>query len=236
MAARAPASEWLDHGAGECPRCGVPYAPLQEYCLECGLRLPEDDGPAGTWAGRGRPAGHAWAWPVLVALVVAVLSLAAVLAARLADDSTAEALIATTGAPPFVPATEPPPVASQPLPTLPTPRPQTTATAQTPKRAPAPRGELVEWPAGRDGWTLVLASYPTATGRETATSRAKAASEAGLPRVGVLDSSEFASLHPGYLVVFSGVYDSQAEAEDALADATSKGYSAAYTREIAAAR
>ena len=34
----------------------------------------------------------------------------------------------------------------------------------------------------------------------------------GLPAVGVLDSSQYASLQPGYFVVFSGIYDSQAEA------------------------
>jgi hypothetical protein len=35
----------------------------------------------------------------------------------------------------------------------------------------------------------------------------------------VLDSSRFASLHPGYWIVFSGVYSSEAEATSALEDA-----------------
>ena len=36
-----------DPAAGECPRCGTPYGPRQEYCLECGLRLPVTGGVVG---------------------------------------------------------------------------------------------------------------------------------------------------------------------------------------------
>ncbi len=201
----------------------------QEYCLECGLRLPEPDVDARPGALR---AVDAWAWPVLVALVVAGLSVAGVLVVRLTDSSPEQAVIATTGPPPFLAATQPAPAVSQEVPTLPTP--QTTGSKNPSPRPRTPRaGELVEWPAGRDGWTLVLAST---TGRESATSRAREASKAGLPRVGVLDSSQYASLHPGYFVVFSGIYGSQADAEDALDAAQTNGYGAAYVREIASAR
>jgi hypothetical protein len=174
----------------------------------------------------------AWAWPVLVALVVAALSIAAVLVVRLTDSPTEEAITATTGPPPSLAATQPPPVVSEKVPTLPTPR--TTRRPSRGRTSPAPRaGELVEWPAGTTGWTLVLAST---TGQESATSRAKEASKAGLPRVGVLDSSQYSSLHPGYFVVFSGIYGSQADAEGALDAAQAKGYGAAYVREIASTR
>jgi hypothetical protein len=52
-----------------------------------------------------------------------------------------------------------------------------------------------------------------------------------LRRVGVLDSSHFASLHPGYYVVFYGVYDSEAEAASSLQRARAV-FPAAYQREI----
>jgi hypothetical protein len=50
--------------------------------------------------------------------------------------------------------------------------------------------------------------------------------------VGVLDSSRFSSLHPGYYVVFSGIYSSSALAERGRAAATAKGFAASYTRQI----
>jgi hypothetical protein len=53
-----------------------------------------------------------------------------------------------------------------------------------------------------------------------------------LPQVGVLDSSRYSSLHPGYSVVFSGIYNSRGQADSALAAANAKGFSAAYVRQI----
>ena len=81
------------------------------------------------------------------------------------------------------------------------------------------RAGVAEWPSGTDGWTIVLASYPQTGGRRPAETRAKQARAKGLPQVGVLDSSSYASLHPGYWVVFSGIYTSEAEAASALESA-----------------
>jgi hypothetical protein len=75
---------------------------------------------------------------------------------------------------------------------------------------------IVDWPVGEDGWTIALASLPQTGGRKAAVERARAARKRGLASVGVLDSSRYASLHPGYWVVFSGVYSSEAEATSAL--------------------
>ena len=36
-----------EHPRDFCPRCGVAYEPLQEYCLECGARLPTNRGVVG---------------------------------------------------------------------------------------------------------------------------------------------------------------------------------------------
>jgi hypothetical protein len=238
MATRAPARDATPERelAGDCPRCGSAYAPLQEYCLECGLRLDEDplaERPRGALA--ALPAGGAWIWPSLVALVVATIAVAVVLVLRLTDEPAEEYVIATAGPPPFVPTAE----ETVPEPTLPTLPAAPRRTEPPPRRTPPPArrpGELVSWPAGRNGWTVVLASYPEAAGRETATARAREASEAGVRNVGVLESSEFASLHPGYFVVFAGIHESQDDAESALSEAQARGYEVAYVREIASSR
>ncbi|HUF02008.1 MAG TPA: hypothetical protein VMN35_06255 [Gaiellaceae bacterium] len=89
-------------------------------------------------------------------------------------------------------------------------------TGMLPSPPTAGPGGTVEWPAGEDGWTIVLASVPQAEGRRVAVARARQARARGLSTVGIIDSSRYASLHPGYWVVFSGIYASQAEATSAL--------------------
>jgi hypothetical protein len=79
----------------------------------------------------------------------------------------------------------------------------------------------------------VLASIPDGQGtRAVAGRHARQAIDRGLRQVGVLDSSRFTSLHPGYLVVFSGVYANQGAAEQALSRARVADYRSAYTRQI----
>ncbi|MGH2668714.1 MAG: hypothetical protein ACRDH5_06280, partial [bacterium] len=65
------------------------------------------------------------------------------------------------------------------------------------------------------------------------TEEAKQAIAAGLDQVGVLESSRYPSLHPGYLVVFSGVYRSLELAQDASARARDRGYADAYAAQVA---
>ncbi|MEX2103652.1 MAG: hypothetical protein WD805_06775, partial [Gaiellaceae bacterium] len=96
----------------------------------------------------------------------------------------------------------------------------TTTTAQT------------TWPAGKDGFTVVLKSVPTSQGRGEADAAAQTARANGLPQVGVLNSSDFSSLTPGYYVAFSGIYDTEAQAVAALPNARSKGFPTAYIREV----
>jgi hypothetical protein len=78
----------------------------------------------------------------------------------------------------------------------------------------------------------VLASLPTANGREFALAQARAAEHSGLQAVGIIDSSKYASLHPGYYVLFSGIYTSLDDASTAATTAQSRGYRRAYTRRI----
>lgn len=92
---------------------------------------------------------------------------------------------------------------------------RSTIVALTPLRAAAPPAgtpaKLRVWPR-RDGYTIVLAALPTTVGAKAVRARALAAARTGVPDVGVLASSRYASLHPGYWIIFSGVYPTLDEA------------------------
>jgi hypothetical protein len=222
-----------------CPRCGAPYGPDQEYCLECGQRLRHAGGVfgrlAGVWEQRLGWYPGDWIWPVLLFLLIAVVGATAAIV--LADaGSGSSTIVATQGGVPHSPTTAPT-TATVALPTVPDGTPSgapPTPTAPPPATTTAPRpGALTAWPTGRNGYTVVLESIPAGSnGRALALDRARAASRAGLPQVGVLDSSRYSSLHPGYSVVFSGIYDSRSVADRALATVNAKGFSAAYVRQI----
>ena len=92
---------------------------------------------------------------------------------------------------------------------------------------------VAEWPADEDGWTIALASIPQTSGRAVAVARARRARARGLPQVGVLDSSRYASLHPGYWIVFTGVYTSEAGATSALEEARRASRTAVVRRIVA---
>ena len=226
-----------------CPRCGTPYAANQEYCLECGLRLGGDVGFRGrleaAWRDRFGSYPGDWVWPVLLGLLIATAGATAAILVGAADGDSANPIVATKGGAPHTPTT-PPATETVALPTVPSGTPTTTepppspttpppATTAPPGRAP---GALTSWPASRNGFTVVLESIPTTAGRSFALARARAAARSGLASVGVLDSGQFSSLHPGYFVVFSGVYATRSEADQARVTATAKGYPAAYAREI----
>jgi hypothetical protein len=88
------------------------------------------------------------------------------------------------------------------------------ATVRTPEVQPQTR--LAVWPRSRSGWTIVLVSIPKTRGRDEAVAVAQQARSRGLTRVGVLDSSRFASLQPGYWMTFAGRYQSEAGATGSL--------------------
>ena len=218
----------------ECLRCGSLASPQQEYCLECGARLPTPEELAAAAPARLREGARESLLTVLVAFVVAVIAAAAVIAVQVTRDEREQPLLVTP-VQTAQPAEEPPVETALPPdeqePGEPEPGPEPEPEPEPPPPPPTP--QLITWPEGTDGWTVILAAIPTANGRAAATARARQALEAGLPDVGVLNSSEFASLHPGYFVVFSGVYATQAEAEDALGAAREAGNPDAYPRQIA---
>ena len=214
----------------KCPRCGATVEPLQEYCVDCGLRVRGGGvvpALATGWQRRLHWYPGDWVWPSLLALVVAVLSAAgAILWTRDANSAAGTTVVGDTTPLPTVATTTT--VSTTPRATVPT---RTTATT-APPRPPPPRRALIDWPARQSGWTLVLASLPTSAGRPAAVAKAREALRAGLSEVGVLDSAKYASLHPGYYVVFSGVYDSIGAAQDAVSKASDAGYENAYARRV----
>ena len=220
---------------GQCPRCGVAYAPGQEYCLDCGLRLPLRRGVGGrletAWRRRVPWYPGDWVWPALGMLVIAAAgaAFAAIYASR---AETAPATIVATTAPGVTTAqatttsTAPVQTATQPA----------TATAPATQPAPAPPpppATIVAWPTGQVGYTIVLRSIPIERGRTQARAEAQRAIDAGLADVGILDSTDYASLHPRYYVVFSGVFETREDAEEALAEVQANGFPEAYAREVA---
>jgi hypothetical protein len=221
-----------------CPRCGSPVEPLQEYCLECGIRLRTPGvvpALAEGWRRRIRWYPGDWIWPSLLALLVALVAAStAILWTRGAESAPRRTLVGDTTQLPTTVATLPPTTGA--APTVPTERAPTTTTETTAGSEGPRRRRLIEWPRGRSGWTLVLSSLPASNGRDAAVAKAREALAAGLPQVGVLDSSRFSSLHPGYYVVFSGVYRTLSEAQEAASEAADLGYGNSYGRRITAAR
>ena len=175
-----------------CPRCGALSARGQEYCLECGIRLPAS-GMGNPWSASSR-----WVLRTAIAGVVALVGVAAAVAATGGSTGDPEVIVATGGF----------------------------ATVPSTSTLPSPAGEgasgVADWPPGEDGWTVAVASLPQTGGRRAAIARARTARARGLTQVGVLDSSRYASLHPGYWIVFTGIYSSEAEATSVLE--TARGF------------
>jgi hypothetical protein len=90
----------------------------------------------------------------------------------------------------------------------------------------------VTWPPNKDGFTVILKSVDTSKGRTQAENAADKARTNGLPEVGILNSSDYASMNPGYYVTFTGIYDTESQANAALPNARSKGFPTAYVREV----
>ena len=214
-----------------CPRCGTPYTDGQEYCLECGQRLPAATGAVAflgsVWRRKLGWYPGDWIWPTLLALLVAA-GAGVVSAIWLADRSSSanETVVATSPGASSVNET----TTTAPEPTI--TEPTVTATTGPEPPPPPPPLTLVSWPPAKSGWTIVLDSVPSVNGRAPAVAEAKQALHVGMKQIGVIDSSGFSSLHPGYYVVFAGIYDTEAAAQSHVIDAHRHSYPGAYPRRI----
>jgi hypothetical protein len=215
-----------------CPRCGSPRAPRDRYCLDCGLRLPAVEGTLASlrrsWLRRLGWYPGDWVWLTLPSLFVAIAGAAVAIVVtnnhREASAAvfTAPAAAASGVAPDATPA---PTVTTVDTTTLPIPPEPGSATS-------AAQGRIA-WPATKNGWTIVLVSYPKQGGRASALGTAARAVKAHLRQVGILDSGTYASLQPGYYVVFTGVYPSKDDADAGVSTARQAGFGGAYSRQIA---
>jgi len=214
-------------GGGFCPRCGALVEPGQEYCLECGLRQP-GGGLAATvgtaWQQRVRRRLPGWLLPILAALLVAAVMTGVAILISQGNDDGPQVIDATGPSSISTPTTETAP--TEPTTTAVTES-ETTPTATEPPPAP----QLVDWPPSQNGYTIVIASLPASGGRAQAIRKAREVLASKLPEVGVISSGEFSSLHPGYYVVFSGIYADQRAALRGIGRVQSL-YPAAYMRQI----
>ena len=210
---RAPSS------AERCTGCGNPLALDQRYCLNCGKRRggprvdfdkdrggePPQDPPAVTYQPPAQPPEDnrpvREVPPLMAALGLAgfaVILILGVLIGRTGDGqntSQAPVVAATTAA------------------TTPTTGATTASTATTDTTV----SFKADWPSGQEGFTIELATLPkdSADGAAVETAKADLLTK-GAADVGALDSDEFASLPAGNYVLYSGIYDTKAEAEKAL--------------------
>jgi hypothetical protein len=212
-----------------CERCGAVARSGQEYCLECGNRLGHPGSGSVVRTIREHPWVGGWVAPAVLGLAIAIIGTAAAIAISDGGSEAAEPLTLTGGS---LTVTEDGSTLTAPEPTTPatTAPPATTAATSTTPRRPA-NPATVTWSRDKRGWTIVLLSLPQANGRAAAAAKAAEARRGGLRRVGVLDSSRYASLHPDYYVVFTGVFDTEVEAASALQRARAV-FPGAYQREI----
>lgn len=103
-------------------------------------------------------------------------------------------------------------------------RPTNGGTPATPTR-PAASSNSGDWPGG-PAHTVILASVPS---ESAARAKQADASALGLD-AGVLRSSDFRSLRPGYWVVFSGAFPNATTAAERQSRARSAGFNDAYVR------
>lgn len=223
---------------GRCPNCGAPHDVYQEYCLECGRRLPGAY-VGGRYAEVWRRDSPIWLWAALAALLLVALVSGAVVALAATDDgkssepatsipvSTAPSTTSTVGV-----VTTPPTITINPPTTTLGTTTFSTTTFGTTTFGTTTTGSNVTWPMSKDGFTVVLKSVPTSNGRSQAEAAADKARTNGLSQVGILNSSDFSSLNPGYYVTFTGIYDTESQANAALPNARSKGFPTAYVREV----
>src|SRR5215211_7043655 len=172
------------YGPPVCPNCGAEHEPDQEYCLECGRRLP---GPSGgvvrrteLWS-RGSPA---WLWATLIALLLVALVAGAVALAARDDDDNQQGAGPTVGVPPTTetiptgPLTVSVPTTTgktETVQTSPTTISDPTFTNENTKTENQSPSDVRSWPVGKDGFTNVLASVPTSRGRGAAERKAESA-------------------------------------------------------------
>jgi hypothetical protein len=193
-----------------CASCGAPGRFGQLICLGCGERMAL------------RPRGGPSRRPVLAAGVT-LLAIVAAAVVMIVEGVGRDPAPATGG-------TESPAALDRAA------AERTAAEARARKRAERARRERLAaaagaWPAGRDGYTVVLSN----TGdRGSAEAFARTVSDGGV-KAGVIESDRHANLGSDLFLVFAGVYGDEAKAAAAAAR-LAESYPGAYPQYVEAAR
>lgn len=192
-----------------CASCASPLAVDQRYCLECGARrggprVPPVNEPASPPAEAPPPAAAARGteWTPLTAIglvsVIALILAAGVLIGRGSggsDDATPQVVRVDGGA---------------------AAKDGGAAAGESSSRSVSLKSD---WPAGKTGFTIELGvlAKDSASGADVQAAK-EDAGEKGAKDVGALDSDEYPSLPAGNWLVYSGVFDTKAEATKALGE------------------
>jgi hypothetical protein len=204
---------------------------------------PEEPGEgeregAGDEAG-GQPHGGA-PRGVVLAVLAALAVIGAIVAFVVVRDSGSSSSSGTTGADVTVPTaigvvTTPAPggtTTARTRTTAPSVPTQSSPAATTPTHPTQATTAAGTWPVGVSGYTVVLRSLPK-SGTSEQQARAVARGIAGVS-AGVLDSSRYASLHPGWWVVYAGRYATLTQANAAAARLRAAGHAGVYARRVSA--
>ena len=198
--------------ARQCPRCGAAMTDEQEWCLRCGAAV-------------GTRIATAQGWRVPLVLTGLLVVLAAV-ADRHRDHPARRrhgrgpghrvgrprrpSAVQTAGADAHADAHARPG----------RDRPRRRRRRARPRRPPRParptRATPARSPSGRPARTAGPSCLASKSSEDAARDSAESFSSEGIPDVGILDSDDFSSLKGGFWVVYSGEFDTQAEATDAL--------------------
>lgn len=206
-----------------CATCDARLAEDQTYCLECGT--PTQIAPQLKRNGRA-------IWIVGVGLVLAGIG-AGALAYALSGDDTSPRRAGTAGTLSGSISSLPEDTTSIsgefPSVSLPTDTTltettlDTTGTTETTDTA----AFVSDWPSGRTAFTAILSSVRDLAEAQATAERVRGTGESA----GILFSTDHAGLSPGYYVVYSGVFDTRAEAVT-QADKLASDYPGANPRRI----
>lgn len=200
-----------------CGGCGMPLAAGSEFCTNCGTALR----PVVAWRSPERTNRSLIVGTGVAAAIVAVGAVTAILLVGGGDSATSSP--ASAASPVAVPtATVTTIIRTRTVGTAArrsSPAPQPVPAAASPRSAGA-------WPAGTTGYSVFLGALSTEARARVVQDRANAS---GL-NAGILESSRFSSLRPGYWVVFTGIYPDKSSISSHVALAREKGFSDAYAR------
>lgn len=217
-----------------CPACLSPMRSDQRYCLECGERLAIDEIPPPPGGGSAFANRNTSILAIIaVILIITGIGLAWV-ALRTTNGGDDPVATSATTAPDTTDTTITDPGFTDPgITDTGITDPGYTDPGFTDPAITDTGGIANGWPADQSGYAVILASKDVATFTEAdAQAIADQATADGVPTVGVLDSSLFPTLNPGYWAVFSGPYATKDEAASAATTIQGQGYPDAYAREV----